>query len=876
MPQLINVGVSALLANQANLATTGHNISNANTEGYSRQQTITSSTLPQKNGNGFIGSGVTVDGVRRIVNEFATVELRTTSENYNRINTVLQQSQQLDNILGEDATGLSPVLQEYFGALQTAADDPSSVSSRQVVLTSAELLVNRVNELGSRLDSQNASINSNLETLAGQVTMLASSIADLNGQITTYATSSAAQLPNDLLDERDRALQDLSELMNAQIYENDDKSVSVFVGNGQALVMGARSFEISAEPGTDDPSRYDLVYTNSSIRQTITDGVTGGEMGGLLEFRNEILDPAYGQLGIVALGLTEAVNEQHALGMDLDGELGGDFFRDINDETWALSRVTGDDTNAFPGTEVIRADILDVSSMTTSDYELRFSEAGTTSYTVVRLSDGEEVAKKSFSGIFPSTVEFDGVEVTIEAGEFGAGDTFLITPARNGAREMDLNVSNVRDLAFAQPVRVESNEANRGTGEIGQGTVVDTSTTLFSQINDTGDLNPPLVIQFTSGSTYNILDNSDPANPVDLEPPLRNLTYVPNMNNDLLPEDLNQQTVLSQGTSIGIAQSNAVAGVFDNGYTSENIVVTRVDPETNEISRQTITTNANDSAAEIAAQLNDLNHVTATASTYAVLDEINSSSPMTFTLNGENFTVGSPDNLAVSISQNANLAAMGISASSNGSQVTLTSTTGVDFEMQVTGGAGDNLSIAGENGSAITVSGADPIPQVTIGGTLAVVLDEGGTLTGSSDIFETLPQHYDTFLGMQITMSGAPAEGDVFEVNYNKDGDSDNRNILALGALQTEKVMFNGEATIRDAYSNLVNYIGTKTAEADVGSEAAKTLMDRAQDERDSISGVNLDEEAGNVIKYEQAYNASAQLIAVARSIFDTLLQSVG
>ena len=192
MPQLINVGVSALLANQANLATTGHNISNANTEGYSRQQTITSSTLPQKNGNGFIGSGVTVDGVRRIVNEFATVELRTTSENYNRIDTVLQQSQQLDNILGEDATGLSPVLQEYFGALQTAADDPSSVSSRQVVLTSAELLVNRVNELGSRLDSQNASINSNLETLAGQVTMLASSIKWSNYHVCDVFSGSVA------------------------------------------------------------------------------------------------------------------------------------------------------------------------------------------------------------------------------------------------------------------------------------------------------------------------------------------------------------------------------------------------------------------------------------------------------------------------------------------------------------------------------------------------------------------------------------------------------------------------------------------------------------------------------------------------------------
>ena len=876
MPELINIGVSALLANQANLSTTGQNISNANTPGYSRQQAIAVTTPAQPTGFGYLGSGVAVEGVRRIVDIFAAAEMRSTGDNVNRIEQILVNSEQLDNMLGQESTGLSPILQRFFTSLQTASEDPASVAGRQVVLTSTELMTNRMNQLSSRLDVQNEAINSQIGTLTSEITTLASSLASLNDKISLHGGGSIGRLPNDLLDERDRVLQRMSELVDVQVVENENRTTNVYVGVGQALVVSNRSFDLTSAAGKDDPSRQDVIFKNGNRTETMTDSIYGGQLGGLLEFRRDILDESYGQLGIVALGLSEKVNEQHQLGMTLDGKVGGDFFRDINDDAWAMSRSIAKSTNLDPSSSRIRTEIESVAEMTTADYQLRFSPASTDEYTVTRISDNSVVAKKAFSGTFPSVVEFDGVKVTIEAGNFAAGDSFLIAPSRNAAHEMRTNVSNVRDLAFAQPVRVESAEANRGTGVVDQGQVLDTTRPLFSKIESDKTLNPPMIVKFTSARTYDVLDNTNPAKPVPLVPSLMNQRFVPGTANALLPLDLNQSAVTSDGADLGIATRNAVAGAFNNGYAAENLVVTSVDPMTKAISRQTLATTAQDSAALIASQLNEFTNTSAVARNYAVLNEIESTTPMTLTLNGENFTVTAPNQLASAINQNAALRGKGITALSDGSRVELFSTTGDNFQITVAGGATDQLSVAGTNGAPITLIGTDPIPQVTIGGQLDVTLDDGVSMTGASSVFSTLPKHEAAFLGLQVTLGGSPAIGDIFEINYNKDGFSDNRNSVALGAVQTTKFMSNGEATIRDTYANLINFVGTRTNEASLDYEAAQALFDRAVSERDATSGVNLDEEAANVIKFEQAYNASAQLIAVARSIFDTLLNSVG
>lgn len=876
MANLINIGVSSLVANKTNLSTTGHNISNANTEGYSRQRALTVTTPAQETSAGYMGTGVTVEGISRMVDLFATNEMRITGDNFNRLDRVLVNSQQLDNMLGEDSTGLAPVMQQFFSALQSAGEDPASVATRQVVLSSSGVLTNRMNELSARFDGQNAAINTQFDTMTAEATVLARNIARINEQLAVNAGSPVTQLPNDLLDERDRVVQELAEIINIQVVEDNKRAMNIYVGQGQPLVVGNRSFTLESQPGKDDASRHDIVYTNGRVQQIMTDQVTGGKLGGLVEFRTEILDESYGQLGIVALSLTEAMNEQHRLGMDLDGQLGGDIFRDINDARWSGTRVQAQDSNYRPGTERIDVTIEDASALTTSDYRLRFSPESVNSYSVVRLSDGETVATKAFSGTFPSDVAFDGVEVTINAGEFAAGDSFLISPSRFAAREIAVGVENVRDLAFAQPLRIEGNEANRGTGVVvDQGIVSDVTSAMFSQIEDTQQLNPPLLIRFTSATTYEILDNSDPANPVDMVPPLSQMKFVPGLKNTMMPADNDQQVVISDRPNINQAIRNTVLNSYENGYGADTVEVTSVDPETRVISSQEVTTTAQDSAANIAAQLNTLDNVNAKARNFAILDEINSTSPMTLTINNQNFALNTPNQLAVLINQNPQLAAAGITAKSNGNQVELESTTGEDFNIAVAGGASDSLTVAGRNGAPILLTGTDPIPQVTLGGHIDVTLDEGSTMNGSNGVFNVLPTHYPSFLGVQLQMGGSPVEGDTFELNFNAGGFSDNRNVAALSALQAKKIMSGGEATLRDTYANLVDFVGTRTKEAELGQEAANTLFERARNEREAVSGVNLDEEAGNVIKFQQAFNASAQLIAVARSIFDTLLQSM-
>jgi len=875
MPELINIGVSALLANEKKLATTGHNIANADTEGFTRQQTIVGTQPSQKTSAGFLGSGVAVEGVRRIVDLFSSAELRSTGDNLNRIEKIYDNSAQLDAILGDDATGLSPALQDFFQSMQTVAEDPASIGSRQVVLSKSESLVGRVNSLYDTLESQNNSLNIQFDTLTSEVTTLSKNIANLNEKIGVYGRLPINELPNDLLDERDLALKKLSEIVSVQVIENNDRTVNLFVGNGQSLVVGNKSFKLFAQSGQDDGTRFDVMYQNGNTVQRITDEISGGKLGGLLEFRENILDETYGQLGLAAIGLSDSVNEQHRLGMDLDGQLGFDYFRDVNDESWALSRVASADTNTAPGTEKIKVLVDDVSAMTTSDYRLRFAPGNNTEFSVTRLSDGAEVATKSFSGVFPSTVEFDGLSVSIEAGTFGAGDSFRLTPTRFAAREMQMNVSDVRDIALAQPARVESNQANRGTGVVGQGTITDTSTPLFANIESAGELNPPLVVEFTSPRTYSILDNSDPANPKSLTPPLENLGFVPGITNEILPKDLNQTITSADGADVGQALRNTTAGTYNNNFAAETLTVTSVNQSSEAISKQSYDVPANASAREVAQGLNELNNTTATASNYAVLSEINSSTPLQYTLNGENFSVENPQQLAQAINDNTALANNGITATSDGSDVVIRSSLGDDFAMSVVGGANDSLSVKGANGSPLTLAGTDAVPEATVSGTIEVVFAEGAKLEGETSVFSAFPAHLPQFLGLQVTLGGSPAAGDRFEINYNKDGFADNRNAVAIGGIQTKRVMANGESTIRDTYANLIDFVGTQTSDAELSLESAQTLYDRAVATREASSGVNLDEEAGNVIRFEQAYNASAQLISVARTLFDTLLNSV-
>ncbi|MEJ2682119.1 MAG: flagellar hook-associated protein FlgK [Gammaproteobacteria bacterium] len=867
MTELFQLGVSALTANQASLVTTGHNIANADTEGYSRQEALKATTAAQRTASGFLGSGVTLEGVRRVYDEFLTRELQTTASGFHQFDIISENAKQLDNLLGDESTSLAPSLQRFFAGLQDVANNPASSAARQMLLSEASLLENRFDQAQNRLSEQNEAINTQLESLTTELNTLAAGIADLNGRIAGNAAGTTASLPNDLLDKRDQLVLRIAEIVQVETVEAPDRTLSVFIGKGQGLVVGNRSFGVSAEPSEADPTRNAVIFKQGSANLDVTQSLVSGRLGGLLSFRDTILDDAYNQLGLVALGLNYAINEQHQRGMDLDNETGNNFFEAVNSTTRMRARAISDPDNAGVADRVVEVEIADMSAITTSDYVLELSSSSTRQYTVTRQSDRSVVAQGTFSGSFPSEVEADGMIVRLVSGSFAAGDRFTLQPTRNESRALSVSITNVRDLALAQPIRTLASEGNRGSGGISQGTVLDTRTQAFT--SDGSDLNPPVLIRFTGPRTYDVLDNSVPGSPVDLVPPIKNRVYVPGVDNFVFSENEGETVVSFNSSAIGVGVNSSGT----NGYSAETLTFATIDPDTGALSRQVLSTAANDSAESIASAVDLLSGVSATATNQVVLSDIRSVSPLSLTFNGQVLLGSDPDTLSDSINNNATLTQQGISASSDGSQVTIRSSQGGDFHFQVGGAAaGDRVTFTGLAGSATTVTASDALPDVTFGGTVQVVMDEGVSVSGLNNLVPVIPTAVSTFRGYQVALSGNPAEGDEFAVEFNTGGFADNRNALEMANIQIRPLLLQGSSTLQDVYSNLVNGVGTRTQESAVSREAAEVLFDRAKNERSEKSGVNLDEEAARLIEFELAYNAAAQLITVARSLFDTLL----
>ncbi len=633
---VLGIGVSALLAYQRQLATTGHNIANVNTDGYSRQRTEMTERVPQFSGSGFIGTGVEVVTTQRYYSEFLVNEVRSSTTAYKQMETFYQFASGVDQLLADSRAGLQPMLDSFFNSVQQLSDYPSSSAVRQTVYSEGESLVARFDALYQQLETMRDSSNLQLRNSVSEINGLAGGIAALNERIVSFRGTSG-QAPNDLLDQRDELVRQLSERVRVTTVAQDDGAVNVFIGNGQALVTGGRTNTLTTSPSVFDASQLDISLSQGGTSVPVTSQISGGVLGGLLQFRSDVLDPAFNELGRVAVGLADAFNDQHQLGQDLLGNLGGLFFNDLGAATPVTYSNAGN-----TGTGVISTAITDVNALTTSDYRLS-NVAGT--YSVVRLSDNTTVA----SGATLAAVAVDGLSFTLASGAVAAGDSFLIRPTHNGAGDIALNIVSPEEIAAAAPIRTSAALGNTGNGTISAGTV-----------------------------------NAPP-------PPDANL----------------QQTV-------------------------------------------TITFN---------------------------------NPPTTFDVAGTG--TGNP--------------------------------TGVAY-------------------------------------------------TSSGSI---------TYNGWTIQIGGTPAAGDVFTVEANTGGVGDNRNALLLAGLQTRNTLQNGTASFQSAYASFVADAGVQTHQADISQQAQKSLLDQATAQRDSLSGVNLDEEAANLIKFQQAYQAAAQVIATSNTLFDTLLGAV-
>ena len=1001
MSSLINIGISGLKAQQAALATTGHNITNASTPGYSRQVVDIEAHPPQYTGSAYIGRGATLESVKRVANDFTTNQVRLDTSAFSGLDTFVDQIGQVDSLLADDQTGLAPAMQTFFGALQSASSDPSSIPTRQVVLSDAAGLASRFNTMYDRLNTQQQGLDQQLSTTTDEINQLAQGIGQLNDRIAGADGRSNGVLPNDLLDQREELLRQLAEKIDVKVVTQGDGQISVFVGKGQPLISGNQVSALQAIGS----GQIALTTNQDAKGQTITSSITGGQLGGLLEFRNGVLDAALNQLGRIAMGLSDALNQQQHAGVTLSGEFGGDLFTNINDPTAMAQRTVA--LNLAPGypSGKLAVAIDSPAQLTTSDYEIRFDRIGNGSFTMVRLNDGKVVGEGSVSQGLPTTVSADGFTVTLQAGQFHGGDRYLVEPTRSGARDIAQQIGSAADLAFSSPVRVDSSYGNQGTGVVNPGAVLDAGGPSFAV---KGSLTPPLLIRFTSETTYEVLDNSDPSAPKALQPPLRNLPYVPGIENSLLPGVLGQTRVASNGGSVQklVGPPGAVLGLVagSNGYLAQQVTIANTDANGFTQGTQQLNIAAGSSAREIAANLSGLDGVSASAQTAVSLTGISdngSGVPLAIVIGGQRFQgqdVASLNALADAINANATLTSAGISARSNGVRLDLTSSTGENFDLHVSGDAGDRVDLEGPTGDTLTLTGAgvgsaaqlsgnvdrsagfdfstggpytfdlsvdggaprtltmtgtyatgaalvtalqsaidtssigagrvvvstdgtghvrltstasgangsltisgaapgspiatalgigngvvtgeDLYRSATNGGSVSVTLDANRVLSTDSStintgVFTANPPAVRADFGYQLTMTGRPRAGDSFAVGFNDGGVSDNANVLAMADVQS-KNLFGKDGTLFDAYANVVESVGARTGQARIDRDAANGLLQQSVAQRDSIAGVNLDEEAANLIRFEQAYNASARVIAVARDTFDTLFRMMG
>ncbi|MEW8500760.1 MAG: flagellar hook-associated protein FlgK, partial [Candidatus Thiodiazotropha taylori] len=280
---LQSIGVSGLVATRLALDTTGHNIANVNTDGYSRQRIDFATRLPSQSAVGFIGSGVDASEVRRQYDDFIAGQMRASSSVASELQAYFEGAKQLDDLVANADAGLQPVIQNFFDALQGMADDPASIPARQMVLTDAAALADRFQYFDQQFESMRNQINNQIGYNIGQINRIAEGIADINADIKVAYGST----PNDLLDKRDQLINELAELIDIQVLEQTDGAYNVFIGKGQPLVMDTDASTLGTQPSTMDPSHLEITFDFAFGTQVVTDQMSGGEIGGMLRFRDE-------------------------------------------------------------------------------------------------------------------------------------------------------------------------------------------------------------------------------------------------------------------------------------------------------------------------------------------------------------------------------------------------------------------------------------------------------------------------------------------------------------------------------------------------------------------------------------------------------------
>jgi len=689
MADLFQIGLSGIASSQASLATTGHNIANISTKGYSRQTVEVATGGADRFGDYFIGRGSIVAGIERAYDKFAFTENIMNTSQYSYSKEAFMQTNQLDMLLSDESTAATKSVLAVFESINGVADHPNMLESRKVFLETSGNMINQYNRLYDNMEIQYTSINNDIKNTATTITTLADNLAKINKQISAVLGSGGSSSnANDLLDQRDQAITELSEFVNVQVVPADNGMVNIFMGNGQSLVMGGDAVNLVAVNGDPDPSRKEIAINSNGGLISLNGEQLGGKIAALFDTRKNVIERAFNQLGQNVIGLTHAINEQQKQGQTLEGQIGTDLFNDVNSVESMRSRVMSHDDDLGKAQLSLRID--DISQISPDEYDL--------------------VVNSYVAG----PPDFIGFDITNQT----TGETQTLGPI---------------DLAATKRIDIPNSGLSLGIDNI-----------------------------------------------IASDPPRAGKAFT------LRPTRLGAQEASLQHT--------------------DPVKIAAADAEIKVIPASTNTGTAKIRTSGLSNSLDPL-----------YMDKDN------------------------------------------------------PLEIVITGKAGGVITydIVDKNGNPVTLpvgSASSYVPTKVAGDLLTGLSVMPDLLTGKVTFSQA---------GIDIEMyAGSPTIGDKFSLTYNETGDGDNRNMLEIANLQNKKIMNNNKATFQDVYSGMLSELGSKTANADVSMQSLQVLHTQSTERIQSTSGVNMDEEAANLLMFQQHYSAAARVISVANELFDTILQA--
>ncbi len=483
MSDIFQISVTALQAFQAAINVTSNNIANASTPGYDVESANLTEAIPQANGTSTVGSGVEVSGISRAYSQAATTQLNTSQSSLAQLTAVQNYTTQIDNDFGTTLGGLSTAIQSFYSSAATVANDPTSTASRQALLSDAQGVASSFQSASGQLNELSTDVNSRITADVSQINSIATAIANLNQQIESSSAQSGGQAPNELLDQRDQQISNLSKLVGVTTTTQTDGAINVFVGNGQPLVLEDQSHALTTVPNQFNASQLEV--GSSLASGSISSQITSGDLGGLLQARSQVIEPALNQLGQIATTLSQTVNAQQAQGLDLNGNFGAAIFS-VGAPTATASSANSDATTA---TVSINADGL--GSLGPDSYVLSYRNGA---YTLTDQTTGSNVNfTQGGTGAAP-TITANGITITL-SGTPAAEDEFLIQPTANAASTFSVVLTDPSKIAAAGAVQSAAADTNTGSGAISAPTVLDAGN---------AQLLTPATIAFTSPTTYSI------------------------------------------------------------------------------------------------------------------------------------------------------------------------------------------------------------------------------------------------------------------------------------------------------------------------------------------------------------------------------------